>query len=224
MTYPPQPGQPGSGPHWGGFPQQPMPPGAPGQGPYYGPQSGPQSGPQPPAGGRKGLWIGLSVALVVVLAALGITGFWQPGFFLGGSSGGGAQAAATSPSPAPSRSSGAPSATRTPSSRSGGAPSKDVVVAEVQAFIDKLDTGDNAGAMAMVCEGGERAQSRAETESYVKTAAVQGTQLTVKTVRAAEGVGSAELDGTVAGKKLKDSAYVFTQPLNGQECVSDFLY
>ncbi|NIH77841.1 hypothetical protein [Amycolatopsis viridis] len=46
-------------------------------------------GAPPPGGGgsKKGLWIGLSVGLVVVLAALGITGFWAPGFFLGSDDG-----------------------------------------------------------------------------------------------------------------------------------------
>jgi hypothetical protein len=88
--------QPGGFPQSGGFPQ-------PGQPPYgqpypgYDPSGGgggfPPPGqfggygtPPPGGGGKKGLWIGLSVGLVVILAALGITGFWKPGFFLSGSS------------------------------------------------------------------------------------------------------------------------------------------
>lgn len=81
-------GYPQPGPYQGvgGFPQQPY--GAPGYGNYPGPGYGGfgaypgYGGPQPPKR-RKGLWIGLSLGLVVVLAALGITGFWQPGFFVG---------------------------------------------------------------------------------------------------------------------------------------------
>lgn len=104
--------QPGGYPQSGGFPeqggqyggQQPYPGQQPyGQQPGYGQQQPgygqqypgydpnyPQTaqygyGGQPPGGGggKKGLIVGLSVGLVVILAALGITGFWAPGFFLG---------------------------------------------------------------------------------------------------------------------------------------------
>ncbi|WP_186382656.1 hypothetical protein [Amycolatopsis rhizosphaerae] len=222
MTYPPQPGQPGSGPHWGGFPQQPMPPGAPGHGPYYGAQNGPQYDARPPgSGGRKGLWIALSVALVVVLAAVGITGFWQPGFFLGGKSGGGAQAAATSPSPTPSLPAGSPSAT---SSSRPKFPSKDEIIAKVQAFLDKLNAGDGDGAKAMLCTEGFHAQPREETRSVVDKAAQPGTRLTIKGAHAADGVGVVELDGTVAGKAIQKDGEVATQLVNGQECVADIFY
>jgi peptidyl-prolyl cis-trans isomerase B (cyclophilin B) len=68
MTYPPQPGQSG------GFPP---PPDQYGQQPYY-PGYGGQA---PPPKGKTGLWIGLGVAVGMVVA-LGITGFVAPGFFL----------------------------------------------------------------------------------------------------------------------------------------------
>lgn len=102
--------QPGGYPQSGGFPQQGQQPyGQPGYGqPAYGQpgygqpypgydQSGgggyPPTGQfgqfggygaPPPGGGgsKKGLWIALSVGLVVVVA-LAVTGFWLPGFFLG---------------------------------------------------------------------------------------------------------------------------------------------
>src|SRR5438067_1331218 len=104
----PYPQQPGGYPQSGGFPQ-------PGQQPYgqqpgFGQQPYPGGGGYPPTGGfgqygaygapppgggsKKGLWIGLSVGLVVILAALGITGFWLPGFFLSKSSGSDAQGVA----------------------------------------------------------------------------------------------------------------------------------
>ncbi|WP_020673495.1 DUF4333 domain-containing protein [Amycolatopsis nigrescens] len=94
---PPQQPQYGQQPGYG-QPQQPQygqqpggayPPSGPQQQPGYGQQPG-QFGPpgypqQPQPGGEKksgkGLLIGV-VALVVVLAALGVTGFWQPGFFV----------------------------------------------------------------------------------------------------------------------------------------------
>ncbi|OXM61059.1 hypothetical protein L1857_01340 [Amycolatopsis thermalba] len=83
--------QPGYGQQQPGYGQQ-----YPGYDPNY-PQTAQFGyGAPPPGGGgsKKGLWIGLSVGLVVVLAALGITGFWVPGFFLGDSKEEGPQAVA----------------------------------------------------------------------------------------------------------------------------------
>lgn len=92
--YPQQPGgysSPNGFPQSGGYPQpygqQPygqQPYGQPGYGqqpyPGYG-QPGGFGGP-PPAKGRKGLWVGLTIGVVLILAGLGVTGFWAPGFFL----------------------------------------------------------------------------------------------------------------------------------------------
>ncbi len=70
MTYPPQPGPHGQygQPHPGGYPP-PQPPGPP---------------PEPPRqNGRTGLIVGVTVALVLLAAAaVAITGFWAPGYFL----------------------------------------------------------------------------------------------------------------------------------------------
>jgi len=85
--------QPGGYPQYGqqpgygqpGYPQPYPQPGAGGSGGGYPPTGQfPGYGAPPPGGGggKKGLWIGLSVGLVVILAALGITGFVAPGFFL----------------------------------------------------------------------------------------------------------------------------------------------
>lgn len=75
MSYP-------QGPQQGGYPQQ---------GPYGPPGGRPQYGgyPPPPRKPKTGLIVGI-VAAVVVLAALGITGFVAPGFFLGDDDGSGA--------------------------------------------------------------------------------------------------------------------------------------
>ncbi|WP_027941500.1 hypothetical protein [Amycolatopsis taiwanensis] len=80
--------QPGGFPQSGGFPQQPYTGYDAGGGGGYPPTSqfGGYGTPPPGGGSKKGLWIGLSVGLVVILAALGITGFWLPGFFLSKSS------------------------------------------------------------------------------------------------------------------------------------------
>lgn len=86
--YPPSEGFPqyGQQPGYGQGYSQPYPqPGAGGGGGYPPTGQFPGYGTPPPGGGggKKGLWIGLSVGLVVILAALGITGFVAPGFFLG---------------------------------------------------------------------------------------------------------------------------------------------
>lgn len=99
-------GFPQSGyPQSGGFPQggypQNFPPGgysdqfgqpAPGQADYpgfgqpgysgFGQPGGFGAPPEEPPKSKKGLWIGLTVAIVVILAAVGVTGFVVPGFFL----------------------------------------------------------------------------------------------------------------------------------------------
>ncbi|WP_236793020.1 DUF4333 domain-containing protein [Amycolatopsis sp. GM8] len=97
----PAQGYPQQPPQYGQYPQQPQygqQPGYPPQQQPYGqqypqPQYGQQQpyyGQQPPGfgapveprkGGMKLLWIVAGVVIVVV-AALGITGFWMPGFFV----------------------------------------------------------------------------------------------------------------------------------------------
>jgi hypothetical protein len=76
MTYPPQGpygGQqqyPHQQPPYGGYPPQP---------PYGGPGYG---GYPPPKKSNTGLLVGIIAGTVVVLAAVGVTGFVAPGFFL----------------------------------------------------------------------------------------------------------------------------------------------
>lgn len=80
MSYPSHPGPYGQypggpNPQYGG--QQPMP-----SGPYGQPGG---FGPPPPSGGNKaGVWIGVSI-VVVALVAFAITAFVAPGFLVGGS-------------------------------------------------------------------------------------------------------------------------------------------
>src|SRR5690606_40571870 len=85
MTYPPQ-GPYGQQPGYGPPPQQ-----QPGYGPPQPPhQQGGYQQPGYPGGEppkkKTGPVIAVVVAVVVILAAVGITGFWQPGFFLAGES------------------------------------------------------------------------------------------------------------------------------------------
>lgn len=100
--YPQQPqqgGYPQQQPGQYGYPQQGQPqygqyPQQQGQQPYYGQQPGQQqpgqygydpnfagASPQGKKGGGKLLWIVTGV-VVVVVAALAVTGFWVPGFFV----------------------------------------------------------------------------------------------------------------------------------------------
>ncbi|GAA5154986.1 DUF4333 domain-containing protein [Amycolatopsis dongchuanensis] len=87
--YPPAYPQQGQYPQQPAYPQQPQYP----QQPYYGQQQPPQGqydygtpsgfGAPVKKGGGSGklLWI-ITGVVVVVLAVVGITGFWQPGFFI----------------------------------------------------------------------------------------------------------------------------------------------
>lgn len=157
MTYPPQPGQPPGPygqpqqpyPQQGGYPQQPYPQQQYPQAGY--PQGGyPQAGypqqqyppagqygqgfggpPQPPKKSKTGLWIGVGVGAVVIIALV-ITGFVAPGFFLGKSGG------TTTASP-PSTSKPPP-----PPSSPGNA--------LADKFIAAVNAKDAAGAAALLCK------------------------------------------------------------------------
>ncbi|GAA1991803.1 hypothetical protein [Amycolatopsis minnesotensis] len=137
MTGPPVPPRPG----WGQHPQGPRPQwGRPAPGGYP-----PHGGyPPPPKPNRAPLWIALG-ALGVVVAAVLVTGFVAPGFFLGKDTG----AAAPAPSPAappPAPSAGAPSS-------SAGTTPEGEYTAPVKAFLDAVNSGDQDGAMKFVCSG-----------------------------------------------------------------------
>ncbi|WP_051399944.1 hypothetical protein [Haloechinothrix halophila] len=86
-------GQPYQDGYSGGFPHQ-----QPGYGPPPGDVPPPQ--PEPPKGGGKtGLVVGIALAMVLLAgAAVGITGFWQPGYFRDDTAQDSSLAANTSPS------------------------------------------------------------------------------------------------------------------------------
>jgi hypothetical protein len=139
--YPPQNpyGQPGYPPQ-GYQPQGYQPQGYQPQG--YQTQGG--YGPKPP-GNNTGILIGIAIAVVIIIA-LGITGFVAPGFFLSKDD----KPAAAPPNssqqePPPSSSSSSSS------SSSAGGSSVQGGIAVLQSFVDKLNKQDAAGATALVC-------------------------------------------------------------------------
>lgn len=163
MTYPPQ----GNYPPQGGVPQYPQQGGYPPQQPQYGqqyPQQGgypqqqyPQQGQYgpgtggfggpPPKKSKTGLWIGLGAG-VLVIAAVAVTGFVAPGFFLSKKT----DNAAAKPPAAPSATVAPPSAPSTSPSSSGSSTSTDPAVAAAAAkLLQALNSGDVTGATAMVC-------------------------------------------------------------------------
>lgn len=330
---PPGGQQPGGYPQSGDFPQQPGQPQY-GQQPGYGQQPYGQPGytqpypayeqgagggnyppgqyppgmygaPPPGGGGKKGLWIGLSVGLVVILAALGITGFWQPGFFVGGGSSGpdpvaqsivdglnkhdkaalkalvcgnaesdvneaidevddvsnakltsvqtngdkatvlvavtasGQSGTATgglekqndkwcwhdlalkaesssnssrSSSPTSSRRSSSP----TSSSRSSSSGSSEAYNVVAQDFLRKVNSSDNAGAMALVCQA-----DVSDIQPNVAKATSEGSQLTAD-MSGIDGIGLGDLKGTVGGEQVS-GGFISTDEIDGgQACIDNF--
>lgn len=165
------PQQPGGYPQQGGYGQQP-PPGQPqyGQPPYGQPQYGqpqygqPQYGyqqpggfggpPPPPKKNKTGLWVGLSVGAVVVIAFL-VTGLIAPGFLLGDDDNGANTAApqATTPSARPSGSPG----------NSPGESSEQAAEAATERFIDAINSASGDRALQLVCS-----QFRKDFEPFTK--------------------------------------------------------
>ncbi|WP_037354017.1 hypothetical protein [Amycolatopsis orientalis] len=204
-----------------GYPQQP----------YGGTQQFPQQGwdqgqypggpgGEPPKSNKTGLWIGIAVA-VVVLVALGITGFVAPGFFLSKDDKSTSQA--QPPAPAPSQSSEAPlpSDSSSPSTDSSDAPdSGGSGSGEARQFINdflaKLNAKDAAGATAMACQG---------TESMSKKSIDETTsgdpQLTLGKVTEGSATTSARLSGTLSGKDASGTMVVMNR--GGGYCVGLYL-
>jgi len=195
-------GQPPSG----GFAQPGWDPNAPqqyGQQPYgqpWDPNGGGQlagwgAPPPPPQKSRTGVWIAL-VAVVVVLAAVGVTGFVAPGFFLSKSdNASGTGTVATSSVPAPSHvPSSLPGVPTAPSSGGGGNGEGAQVLKQ---FIDKLNAGDDAGAIAMGCPA-----SQTLIQEWLKRYAKPPRQLVLGEVADIDVIVSADVSGKVGGEDV----------------------
>ena len=157
--------------------------------------------PAPPKKSRTGMWIVIGAAVVVVLALVGITGFVAPGFFLSKDDTNTAAAPSSSTPPKPSTSKPTTKkpttpATKpsTPDSGGGGADARTVL----QGFIDKLNAGDNNGAVALGC-----ADSKELLSSWLETFLKPPLQLQLGDVPADKYLVEGEVTGTSAGKPVK---------------------
>lgn len=222
---------------YGGTPQQGWDPNAqqqyPGyqQQPYGGTQQFPQQGwdqgqypggpgGEPPKNNKTGLWIGIAVA-VVVLVALGITGFVAPGFFLSKDDKSTSQAQPPAPAPSPSSDAPLPSDSSSPSTDSsddpgtGGSGSGEAKQF-INDFLAKLNAKDAAGATAMACQG---------TESMSKKSIDETTsgdpQLTLAKVTEGSATTTARLTGKLSGKDASGTMVVMNR--GGGYCVGLYL-
>lgn len=91
------------------------------------------------------------------------------------------------------------SRSRTASSRpsSGSDSGSELYRTTVQAFLDKINGSDSAGAMSLVCQ-----KSVSDLQSDVSEAAVSGTDLSIQSLSGTGGWSIGQLTGTVAGKKI----------------------
>ncbi|WP_103347878.1 hypothetical protein [Amycolatopsis sp. CA-128772] len=155
--------------------------------------------PAPPKKSKTGMWIAIGAAVVVVLALVGITGFVAPGFFLSKEDTAAPPATSTSAKPTTPKSSTpkkTPTATK-PSKPSGGEGASDAK-ALLQGFIDKLNAGDNAGAVAMGCS-----DSKDLLESWLSTFLKPPLQLQLGDVPNDKYLVEGQVTGTSAGKPVK---------------------
>ena len=169
MSYPPQ------GPYGQ---QQGWPPQQPGYGPtqQFPPQYQPGTYPPPgqpggePPRKKTGAIIGVVVAVVVILAAVGVTGFWQPGFFLADDQESSANGGAVSSAPPPPGGSSAPNPggqappkpdIKTPGTLAppggdaqppAGGDDSAAIAHKAQQFVTAYNARDKAGTQASLCE------------------------------------------------------------------------
>ncbi|MEV6440882.1 hypothetical protein [Amycolatopsis sp. NPDC051716] len=158
--------------------------------------------PAPPKKSKTGMWIAIGAAVVVVLALVGVTGFVAPGFFLSkdDTNTAAAPSSSTSAKPSPSKpTTKRPTASATkPTTPDGGGGANSDAKVLLQGFIDKLNAGDNAGAVAMGC-----ADSKELLSSWLDTFLKPPLQLQLGSVPTDKYLVEGEVTGTSAGKPVK---------------------
>jgi hypothetical protein len=178
--------------------------------------------PMPPKKGKTGLLIGIVVGLVV-LVAVGVTGFVAPGFFLsqdnnagsGGPVGGVPSSSPTSRSSAPTSTSRSRSSAPTSTSKRE-TPSTGDGAAVIQQFVDKVNAKDEAGATSLVCSGSE-----ATTSTYIYKATSSDSPAITATPTGSGNFINADVGGTYNGKEA--NGIVFAQNTAGTFCISGFI-
>ncbi|MDT8910705.1 hypothetical protein [Amycolatopsis sp. PS_44_ISF1] len=220
----PQPGwDPNAQPYGQPHPTQqyPQPGWDPNQQQYgqgYGGPGGP-GGPGPQKN-KTALWIGIAVAVVLVVA-LGITGFVAPGFFLSKDD---TTTAAQSPStggPRPSTGAGLPSDEPAPPTGEstlppgpGGSSDPGAGKTTIDEFIAKINAKDAAGATSMVCQGSESFSKDSISETTGGTPALKAGEYS------GTALVTASIGGSVSGKDANGS--VIASSFQGKWCIGGF--
>lgn len=194
----PQYGQPQYGQPPYGQPQYGQPPY--GQPPGYGPQQpGGFGGPPPPKRNKTGLWAGLAVGAVAVIAFL-VTGLLAPGFLLPEDD---AQQQADAPPPtAPS----APPNVGSQSPSTGGSDAQGSPATLAQEFVTALNSANSNKMLGMVCQ-----KYRDDFSGLVT--AVDAGKLQVTLTGAAETRGNKavfDIAGTLQGKDASGNLVLST--------------
>jgi hypothetical protein len=124
---------------------------------------------------------------------------------------------ASSRSSSPS-SRGAGSSSSTPNS-SGGSGSSETYNVVAQDFLSKVNSGDSAGAMALVCS-----QYVSDIQPNVSDATSKGAQLSAD-MSGVDGIGMGDLKGSIGGQAIS-GGFISTDEINGgpQACIDNFDY
>ncbi|WP_439384635.1 hypothetical protein [Amycolatopsis lexingtonensis] len=155
--------------------------------------------PAPPKKSKTGMWIAVGATVVVVLAALGVTGFVAPGFFLSKDDTNVAAPPSSSTSAKPTApKTSTPKKSTTPTSKPPASSGASDAKAVLQGFIDKLNGGDKAGALALGCS-----DSKDLLDSWLDTFLKPPLKLQLGEVPDDEYLVEGQVTGTSAGKNVK---------------------
>ncbi|WP_329069178.1 hypothetical protein [Amycolatopsis sp. NBC_01480] len=209
------------------YPQQGWDPNQPPQGwdpnqQQYGQGFGGPGGPggPPPQKNKTALWVGIAVAVVLVVA-LGITGFVAPGFFLSKDSN--TNTAQNPPSqqrlpgtsaPGLPTDESSPPTDQSQSPGTGGSGDSGEGKSTVEAFLAKINAKDAAGASSMVCQGSESFSKDSITESTAGTPQLKAGEYS------GSAIVTATISGSVSGKDANGS--VIASSFDGKWCIGGF--